>query len=114
MKLSHHRRSIGLAAPPGRDVILELVGPAVAPQGALVDDAVAIERAGFAVGERSTIAGMVVEVPSIDALESLHDAGLLGAERPAAQGHGRRIATLKHKKAGLPLPLAFITPSTRS
>ena len=29
-----------------------------------------------------------------------------------AQGGGRRIAPLKHKAAGLPLPLAFITPST--
>jgi hypothetical protein len=35
----------------------------------------------------------------------------LGKERPAAQGRGRTIATLKHAAVGLPLPLAFITPA---
>ena len=102
-------------APPGRDVILELVGPAAAPADAAaapVDASVALERAGFDVGETATIAGLVVEVPSIAPLEALLGPGMLGKERPAAQGHGRTIATLKHEKIGLPLPLAFITPST--
>ena len=104
-------------APPGRDVILELVAPPPAPASssagdAAVSPAVAIERAGFPVGPQATIAGLVVEVPSIAPLVSLLGPELLGAERDAAQGHGRRIAPLKHKAAGLPLPLAFITPST--
>ena len=97
-------------APPGRDVILELVGPGTSD--AAVGAAVAVERAGFAVGEGATIAGMVVEVPAIAPLASLLGPSLLGEERDAAQGHGRRIAPLKHKAAGLPIPLAFITPST--
>ena len=97
-------------APPGRDVILELVGPGTsdAPVGATV----AAERAGFPVSEHASIAGMVVEVPSIAPLASLLGSDLIGEERDAAQGGGRRIAPLKHKAAGLPLPLAFITPST--
>jgi hypothetical protein len=96
-------------APPGRDVILELVGP-----GASDDAAKAMEHMGFSMGEHAMIAGLVVEVPSISPMARLLGIQLLGAERDAAQGHGRRIAPLKHKAAGLPLPLAFITPSTGS
>ena len=96
-------------APPGRDVILELVGP-----GASDGAAKAMEHMGFSMGEHAMIAGLVVEVPSISPIARLLGLQLLGAERDAAQGHGRRIAPLKHKAAGLPLPLAFITPSTGS
>ena len=96
-------------APPGRDVILELVGP-----GTSDDAAKAMEHMGFSMGEHAMIAGLVVEVPSISPIARLLGIQLLGAERDAAQGHGRRIAPLKHKAAGLPLPLAFITPSTGS
>lgn len=99
-------------APPGRDVILELVGPGASESA--VAATVATERAGFPVSEHATIAGMVVEVPSIAPLASLLGPTLLSDERPAAQGGGRRIATFKHKLAGLPLPLAFITPSESS
>jgi len=96
-------------APPGRDVILELVGPCTSDGAAK-----AMEHMGFSMGEHAMIAGLVVEVPSISPIARLLGLQLLGAERDAAQGHGRRIALLKHKAAGLPLPLAFITPSTGS
>ena len=101
-------------APPGRDVILELVGP-----GTSGGAAKAMEHMGLSMGEHALIAGLVVEVPSIspisDSISPIASSlglQLLGAERDAAQGHGRRIAPLKHKAVGLPLPLAFITPST--
>ena len=101
-------------APPGRDVILELVGP-----GTSGGTAKAMEHMGLSMGEHALIAGLVVEVPSIspisDSISPIASSlglQLLGAERDAAQGHGRRIAPLKHKAVGLPLPLAFITPST--
>ena len=96
-----------------RDVILELVGPATT-EGAPVGASVAVERAGFPVGDQATIAGMVVEVPAIAPLARLLGPELLGEERAAAQGRGRRIAPLRHRKAGLPLPLAYITPSVGS
>jgi hypothetical protein len=78
-------------APPGRDVILELVGP-----GASDGAAKAMEHMGFSMGEHAMIAGLVVEVPSISPIARLLGLQLLGAERDAAQGHGRRIAPLKH------------------
>ena len=99
-------------APPGRDVILELVGPSAAG-AAKPNAAVAAERAGFPVGKRATIAGMVLEVPAIAPLVNLLGPALLGEERAAAQGRGRQIAPLRHVAIGLPLPLAFITPSTQ-
>ena len=71
-----------------------------------------MERAGFPSGDQAVIAGLVVEVPSIQPLAALLGPSVLGEERAAAQGGGRRIAPLRHEAAGLPLPLAFITPST--
>jgi hypothetical protein len=61
-------------APPGRDVILELVGP-----GTSDDAAKAMEHMGFSMGEHAMIAGLVVEVPSISPI-----ARLLGIQLPSA------------------------------
>ena len=94
---------------PGRNVILELIGPGKSEMA--TEASVTAERVGFAVGDESTIAGMVVEVPSIAPLATVIGASHITKERAAAQGHGRRIATLKHEAIGLPLPIAFITPS---
>lgn len=58
----------------------------------------------------AAIVGMVVNVPS---LERVADAapGCVGRGRPAAQGKGRLIASLRHEEAGSPpLRVAFMTP----
>ena len=89
--------------PDGQDVILELIAPG--------SDGTPLPG-GFPIGTQAQIAGLVVSVPDLGQVAALLGPERLSTERAAVQGRGRRIAALKHEAVGLPLPLAFMTPST--
>ena len=77
----------------GGDVILELVGP---DAGEPTTD------------EPTTIFGLALVATDIDrTAETLGD--LLGTPKPAVQA-GRRIAGLRHRQAGISLPVAVMSP----
>ena len=54
------------------------------------------------------IVGVVPEVPDLAPLQNLLGDNL-GKPRPAMQGEGRQIATVRHEKVGLSLTMAFLT-----
>ena len=54
------------------------------------------------------IVGVVPEVPDLAPLQSLLG-DKLGTPRPAMQGEGRQITTVRHEKVGLSLTMAFLT-----
>ncbi|WP_372789274.1 VOC family protein [Paraconexibacter sp.] len=56
--------------------------------------------------------GLVAVVPDVDALATDLGPQLVGAPKEAVQP-GRRIVTVR-REAGLPVPLAFLTPHVRS
>ena len=80
----------------GGDVILELVGPDV---GEPTTD------------EPTSIFGLALVATDIDrTAETLGD--MLGQPKPAVQA-GRRIAGLRHRQAGISLPVAVMSPHVR-
>ena len=81
----------------GGDVILELVGP---DAGEPTTD------------EPTSIFGLALVAADIDrTAETLGD--LLGQPKPAVQA-GRRIAGLRHRQAGISLPIAVMSPHVRA
>lgn len=79
------------------DVILELVGP----------------DAGEPTTEEPTsIFGLALVAADLDATAA-HLGPLLGTPKPAVQA-GRRIAGLRHRDAGIGLPVAVMSPHVRS
>ena len=79
------------------DVILELVGP---DAGEPTTD------------EAASIFGLALVAADLDrTAETLGD--LLGSPKPAVQA-GRRIAGLRHRQAGISLPIAVMSPHVRS
>ncbi len=79
------------------DVILELVGP---DAGVPTTD------------EATSIFGLALVAADLDhTAETLGE--LLGAPKPAVQV-GRRIAGLRHRQAGISLPIAVMTPHVRT
>lgn len=95
----------GSAEARGASVILEVVAPAGGRKPAA--------GGGFpSFGDAPAIAGLVVTVPSLPAVAELLGPDRLGAPRPAVQGRGRQIASVRSGAAGMEgLPaLAFITP----
>ena len=81
----------------GGDVILELVGP---DAGEPTTD------------EPTTIFGLALVATDIDrTAETLGE--LLGTPKPAVQ-EGRRIAGLRHRQAGISLPIAVMSPHVRT
>ena len=58
------------------------------------------------------IVGVVPEVPDLAPLQNLLGDNL-GKPRPAMQGEGRQIATVRHEKVGLSLTMAFLTSKSK-
>ena len=58
------------------------------------------------------IVGVVPEVPDLAPLQQLLG-DKLGKPRPAMQGEGRQIATVRNEKVGLSLTMAFLTSKSK-
>ena len=100
---------------PGGPVVVEVVAPSAARLSAPATGP-AIELPGFPPlstdpANPARIVGMVLSVPSLDALRSVLGEAAVGKARPAIQGGGRMIMPLQ-ASLGLPLTLAFMTPLT--